>query len=764
MKTLYLKSRLVKLWIVVSRRYKRVLLLMLCCLFAVVLHSYWGSGALTAARAFSGTLGQPQQEPPTGDSDIYLPLLFSDGGGFAPKPHSTVDLEAPPNTPVPTNTPLPTAAPTDVPAPPTPTDAPTTAPPTPTDVPTTAPTGAPTSALNSAPTSAPTNTPAPPPTNTPAPPPTDTPAPPTAAPTSAPVPAPPAAGTGQVALRQQEALHEMSRIPGDSFRASIHRHTAALLLEQNAGAAANWFKNEGTAQIPDSWHWNSLLYLRSYHLLKDNPTFRSAGAEAAARTLIQGELLNRARRDQGDLGLIHPQNGENLNIVRMSIQLLVEEQAPSINQARYDKIRQYIEEWARERATRGYVEYFSPHYAERLLISLMNIYDFSTDAESRRWAEIAIDQMMAEYAAVEINGFRGGAMRRFYECVRDGGGTVDNELTDGQHDSMFAAGYIFLGLGNSDALDYRVSDQAIGQLGYATTGYRPSPVHAAIVNSRGAFELKSGRQWDHDAQSRGRSSPDVGIYAYVTPHYVLGSIRIPPGQIWGQGPGQPGYYESLDRGVPFRLSFRDARAMLGPEKSTLSTRYCTRSINENAPKDAVALFQYQNVVLYKGEATDYSDLPAPFAPLRGKEGMDHVEREGDFTFYREAGAGGETVYVGIKEQKGVGVLVVELASQAGSWEAFKQSVRGRTIALDSPNNITYDGAGMRIEYRGFHQVRVNGSAYETQNWALYDSPLLSAPWLNQTNRGTPGIITVGNGQTGTLTLDFTQATGPRRIE
>ena len=610
---------------------------------------------------------------------------------------------------------------------------------------------APTSVPTSGPTSAPTNVPAPPPT-----------AAPTAAPTDAPAPAPPAAGTGQVDQRQQQALREMSRIPGDSFRASIHRHTAALLLDQNAGAAANWFKNEGTAQIPDSWHWNSLLYLRSYYLLKDNPTFRSSGAEAAARALIQGELLNRARRDQGDLGLIHPQNGENLNIVRMSIQLLLEEQAPSINQARYDKIRRYIEEWARERATRGYVEYFSPHYAERLLISLLNIHDFSTDAESRRWAEIAIDQMMAEYAAVEINGFRGGAMRRYYECVRAAG--LDNELTNSNHDSMSIAGYIFLGLGDrSDALSYRPTDQAIGLLTYATTGYRPSTVHAAVANSRGEYELQSGRQWDHDAQSRGRSTPDVGIYAYVTPHYVLGSIRIPPGEIWGQGAGQPGYYDSLDRGVPFRLSFRDSRAMIATEKAVMGDRYCSPGLSENTPKDAVALFQYQNVVLYRGKATDYRNVPQALA-ANGKPGLDHVEQDGSFTFYREAGAVGETVYVAIKEQEGVGVLVVELASQAGSWEAFKQSVRGRTIALDSANNITYDGAGTRIEYRGFNEVRVNGSAYETQNWALYDSPLLNAPWLNQTNRGTPGIITVGNGQTGTLTLDFTKATGPRRIE
>jgi hypothetical protein len=442
---------------------------------------------------------------------------------------------------------------------------------------------------------------------------------------------------------------------------------------------------------------------------------------------------------------------ENHQIVRFSERLLLEEFAgQDMDKNIHDQAAYQIAMWCREKALRGYTEYSSTHYTERSLVPLLNIYDYTTDKEHnlKKWVHMAIDQLIVEYALFQINGFRGGAMRRCYQSAAEG--YPNAELNDGKYDCMHPAGFVFFNNTNLLPITYRASDQSIIYIFLATTTYRPTPVHEHLTHpdKRGIIEVKSGRRWDHEGSQP--SATDAYIYAWITPQYILGSIRIPPQVKWSG---------AVNGGIPYRLSFHDNRAMIGTKASVGGMSRGTLSAVAVAPDpdDQRPLFQYQNVLLYKGTVDTYRDIP-PVIP-RGR-GIDHEETEGDYRFYREAGVHGETVYAGVLQRNGVGVMEVRLASQYPSWEAFKDDVKGNPAILNSDKDIDYTTCeGVHIRLNG-ERITVDGVQQELTGWPLYESRLINGYWLNQNPDA--GLLTIGDEKLGTLVLDFRDETNPIR--
>jgi len=530
------------------------------------------------------------------------------------------------------------------------------------------------------------------------------------------------------------------------WRRAIFRHTASLLAGKDAGEAVGWFLNPDTYVVGE---WEALILLRVYHALKHHPAFLDSGAEVRVRHFLVSELLPRVRNEGAGLGRFSTGadawcGSENHTIIGFSIRLLLEEMAGGdMDGERWHYAADQMRKWCREKATRGYTEYFSTHYSERTLIPLLNLFDYSIDGNLRQIAQMAIDQLIAEYTLVQINGFRGGAMRRCYQVWSDE--IQQPEMTDSRYDSFCTMGQVFFGDAVTDApYLYHFGEQTIGYLFYATTAYRPSPVHVKMADARvrGYLEVRSARKWDHERSEP--TAPDTFIYAYATPHYVLGSIRAPAGILWGAG------NLGVNCGVAFRLSFRKPRAMIGAARSS-----------ENAwlsdPPDAVALFQHRNVVFYFGEVDTYRAV-AP--EISDEEGVAHAESEGAFRFFREEGAGGEEVYVGVREENGVGVMEARLASQHASWDAFKAALKGNAARLAGRAEIVYTSCdGTAVEMKD-GRAWVNGEAYPLEGWPLYDSRLMGGDWLNQSERA--GVITIGDGATGWLVLDFRDLSRPVR--
>jgi hypothetical protein len=510
--------------------------------------------------------------------------------------------------------------------------------------------------------------------------------------------------------------------------------------------AAAWFLDEKNLIVGE---WEILMLLRSYHALKDVEYFKLSGAKKA----VEKYLRHSRRQTRTDGSRVNWKldgywGSENHKIVQFSNRLLLEEfAAPTGDMEIREKASRQIIMWCREKAFRGYTEYASTHYTERTLVPLLNIYDYAlvTKHKLRQWTQMAIDQLLAEYALLNINGFRGGAIRRCYQS--DIPGYANAELNNSTFDSMLTAGYIFFD--NTDLLPitYRASDQSIIYTFVATTAYRPTLIHRALSDAarRGIVCFKSARRWDHEGSQP--QAPDTYWYAWITPHYILSSIRNPVGIIW-EG--------AVNGGVPYRLSFRDPQAMIGTRVAVGATPRAEVAVAPNPPEQR-PLFQHHNVLLYYGVIDMYRDI-VPKIPVG--RGIDHVEIDPPYRFFREAGTDNETVYVGVIEQNRLGIMEVRLASHHASWQEFKLDFKNNYALLMSPSEIEYQTCDQqKIQLRNGNAY-VNGVAQERGGWPLYDCRLIQGDWLNQSQQA--GFIKIGDERIGQLILDFRNPNSPSR--
>jgi len=530
------------------------------------------------------------------------------------------------------------------------------------------------------------------------------------------------------------------------WRSALAKHTACLLNGTNRTQATAWFLDNRNLIVGE---WEILMLLRSYHALKDNEYFRSSGARQAVELYLR-RCWGQTRTEGSKVNwkLDGYWGSENHKIVQFSNRLLLEEMAaPVEDRTIRDLAARQIIMWCREKALRGYTEYASTHYTERTLAPLLNVHDYGIDAQHklREWCRMAIDQLLAEYTLLNINGFRGGALRRCYQT--DIPGYPNAELNNGVFDAMLVAGYVFFNNTKLLPITYRASDQSIIYTFLATTTYRPTPVHESLADPirRGTLCWKSGRRWDHEGSQP--TVPDTYWYAWITPHYILSSIRIPADIVW-EG--------AVNGGVPYRLSFWDPQAMIGTRVAVGGSPRSEVAVAPDPP-DQGPLFQHRNVLLYRGTIDTYRDIQPTIPTGRG---IDHTETDPPYRFFREPGANGESVYVGVVERNRLGVMEVRLASQHQSWKAFKLDFRDNAALLRESGEIEYETCnGDQIRLRD-GKAYVNGVVQELGDWPLYDSRLIRGDWLNQSPDA--GLITIGDEQIGHLVLDFREPTRPRR--
>ncbi|HUV62458.1 MAG TPA: hypothetical protein VMW24_01100 [Sedimentisphaerales bacterium] len=139
------------------------------------------------------------------------------------------------------------------------------------------------------------------------------------------------------------------------------------------------------------------------------------------------------------------------------------------------------------------------------------------------------------------------------------------------------------------------------------------------------------------------------------------------------------------------------------------------------PPEQGPLFQHRNVLLYRGTIDTYRDIP-PAIPIG--RGIDHTETDPPYRFFREPGADGKSIYVGVMERNGLGVMEVRLASQHPSWNAFTLDFKDNAVLLRKSGEIEYETCSRdQIRLRDGNAT-VNGVVQELGNWPLYDSRLI----------------------------------------
>jgi hypothetical protein len=557
-----------------------------------------------------------------------------------------------------------------------------------------------------------------------------------------------------IETRKTELLELLSDLPVDesntSWRRLNFKHTSSLLLDRNVNEALAWFNNESNYSTEE---WDALLLIRSYYALKDSRHFTVSGAGQKIKAFLLNELLPEVRANTLSwTGYTRPDRegtwamSENHTIVGFSIRLLLEEMAGNNkDQALWDHASSHIRMWCFEKASRGFIEYFSPHYSERSVIALLNIMDFSKDPVTRTSASMIVDLFVAEYTQVQINGFRGGAARRINQSV--GRRTYAPEMSDSRYDCFFTFGkFLFGEMVTSEPFNYPPGDQTIGHIFYATTSYRPSQVlvNMADIVNRGELVLKSARRYSHGGT--GGPHPDAYIYAYATPHYVLSSIRIPDNAQWGT--------HTTTSGLAYRLSFHKPRAMLGTARDTSSYLHYMGD-----PNSARAIFQHKNLLVYHGRMDTYEEIVPVIAP---EDRIAYQEIKGNYRFFREPGLGKTEVYVGVFEKNGIGILEAGLSDEHKSWKSFKKTFKKNMAVLHSMTEWRYRSSdGTLIEQEG-NTIEVNGEEYATTDWPLFDSEYMKASFLNQDDK--VGLIQIGNDRTGQIILDFRDIDNPVRNE
>jgi len=500
-------------------------------------------------------------------------------------------------------------------------------------------------------------------------------------------------------------------------------------------AEANRYFAESHEIVPEEWP--VLMYIRTYFAFKD-----SALSPAARKRLADVLKTYKSRFDRPENRRIegYGTNG-NHSIVAFSMNLLLNQEFGS--GSKHHIAKEKFIAWVQYQGKYGRDEVNSPHYIERSLLPLLNLYDFITDARLKVWAQIAIDQITADFALLSIDNVRGGPWCRAHQNHSPGVA----EINDGTQDSFYVMGYLFFG--NAPLPAYLFTDQILSYGFVTTTSYRPPKTVVALADRRacGTYELRS-----HQRSVRSQPSPgpiDWDMYYYITPSYSLGSLQDRV-ELDNHVTGQ--VTRDFKNTQVWELTFSDPLKILGPKRELrVSTGEKKEVIEERNPN--TANMQYKNVLFYKGQFMDYS------GNLSSGSGDYSRNMAGDreLHFWRVQTAKG-SVYVGITHYPSTagGILEVSTESEYPSYEVFKQDVEDNPSSCqDTGLRTSYTSCkGDRITYhRG--RATVNG-----RDWPLHGYELYECPYMNSVHGS--GLITIGNDRTGTLTLDFRDPAHPRR--
>jgi len=539
-----------------------------------------------------------------------------------------------------------------------------------------------------------------------------------------------------------------------SYRVRWQYYHACLAKGIRIAEANRYFANSKEI-IADEWP--VLIYIRTYFRFKD--TLLDPDARRHLRKVL------RQYKDKFD----HPKSKSperygvhgNHSIVAFSAYLLLDQEFGE--GPKHKTVRRKFIDWVKYQGKYGRDEVNSPHYLDRSLLPLLNIYDFSTDEKLKRWAHLAIDQMVADFAVLSLRNVRGGPWCRAHQNHAPGVA----EHNDATQDSFYVAGYQFFG--HSQMPEYLRTHQILNYGFVTTTDYRPPKVVLEISDSdrRVPYEYKSHRR---PVRSSGagyypRTYHEWDMYYYITPAYSLGSVQA---------------RVELDNHVTARktrdfvntqvweLTFTDPHKILGPKRNlNVSTGEVNNLTEINAN---TANMQYKNVLFYKGEFMDYNhNLTAD-----GGEYVREKTPKLEYHFWRVSNPA-EVVFVGIIHfpLAKAGILEVAHENEFDDFRSFRKAVKDTQSACkDTGKETSYTSTkGDTIIYTNTTGQTNKGEAVVNgENRSLHEYPLYSSPYIRSEYQS--GIIRICRGPrmrkrtllTSVLMLDFRSSSNPVRTE
>lgn len=171
---------------------------------------------------------------------------------------------------------------------------------------------------------------------------------------------------------------------GYSYRRRWQYYNACLARRVNLKEANRYFAESDEIVAEE---WPVLLYLRTYFAFKDT-VLSQAARERLAEVILDYKANAPRSRSIERFGV----NG-NHSIVAFSMYLLLDQEFG--NGPKHDLVRGKFIEWVQYQGKYGRDEVNSPHYLERSLLPLLNLYDFIADPQLKLWAQMAIGQLRA---------------------------------------------------------------------------------------------------------------------------------------------------------------------------------------------------------------------------------------------------------------------------------------------------------------------------------------------------------------------------------
>jgi hypothetical protein len=343
-----------------------------------------------------------------------------------------------------------------------------------------------------------------------------------------------------------------------SYETQAEAALARLVKGIDLANANNYF--EHTPRIDPSQFEDNFTYtfwIRAYLLFKDSSKLTSA-AKSNMRSLI------------GRWRDMSPSGTENHSQCIAGNAYL----ARQIYGDDLADIRTWLINRFTDRAKRGWIEVNSPSYENLSMWGIWNLVDFAEDPVIRKFAEMTLDWMLAEYALENLNQYRCGPFHRGYRTSLDS--------------QNYIGGAYLLG-------------SYAGDMHVVLTSYRVPEVILDIATDKrgkGCYEFKGRRRKGN-------------LYYWVTPEYVLACAQY--GSSLG-GIGIGGVERVRYGDQKWNLSFgTDPRAVI-------------HSNSEGRPS------QYENLLVI-----NTGGKPLIYAPLLGRE-FEIREVDGNWTFIKEGGA------------------------------------------------------------------------------------------------------------------------------
>jgi hypothetical protein len=433
--------------------------------------------------------------------------------------------------------------------------------------------------------------------------------------------------------------------------------------------------------------------------------------------------------------------------------------------------REWLERWMTIATTIGQGEFDSPTYMVVFLTPMLVLREFATDSVMKARAGMMVDLLLADFAAEHLDGNYGGGHSRDYPE------DIINPL--GAPSSMWA--WLYFGRPRVELWNevrYRPRHRGSWETVFgALSSYHPPAVieHMALDRDHPYVHREKKRTRNIIRYSDERNLP-VYKYTYMTHDFVLGSLQggiLQPIQqhTWdvtfaGQEPNNTIFtLHPFASARELAMFFPEELAFLASEVDRYHKVYTSPDKwNSSSPYEQTFQHLGSLLVLYNiPPGTQQSHINGFFpANLDARD-----EDSTGWIFCRKG-----SVYVGVfplaphtwtkdsvdwrfrSASLHNGVIVdVSSTSEAGTFEQFKQELRGRWMdvrGFDSTLTVGFaarDGARMGFTFGG--KRILDGRLVEFPSTLLYDGP-----WI-QSTVGT-GVIRMTDGKT-VRVLDFPNA-------